>query len=148
MKNISKIVIFLLIIFSTFIHTNLFCQQKPDKILGDGTKTVPDSTSQKKKREVLHPILISKLLGENLYENVLSKNFIETNDYRYAADFFTIVPFGFVRDIGSLGQPYEVLINGNGFGNSSFLLNGISLNNRISNSYDLNHFQAESIGSI
>ncbi|MCL6097700.1 MAG: hypothetical protein M1391_03905, partial [Bacteroidetes bacterium] len=69
-------------------------------------------------------------------------------DYRYAGDWFRNFPFGFMRDLGTIGQPNEVLLYGQGFGNVAFLSNGISINNRLTNSFDLNLFQSESIGSL
>jgi hypothetical protein len=147
-KNL-RLNIFLLILLSISFQTNIFSQEKSAI---DSTKNISpvisDSTTQKKKREILLPIHIPTLLDNNLNRNVLSKNIFETNDYRYTADFFTNIPFGFVRDLGSIGQPSEVLLNGNGFSNMSFLSDGISLNNRLSNSFDLNHYQSECFGTL
>jgi hypothetical protein len=67
---------------------------------------------------------------------------------RYIGDIFSYLPFGYLRDLGSLGQPSEVLLYGNGFSNISYLEDGILLNNRSLNSYDLNNFQSEYIDSL
>ncbi|MFA7229414.1 MAG: putative porin, partial [Melioribacteraceae bacterium] len=56
--------------------------------------------------------------------------------------------FGFINDFGSIGYPNELFIYGNGNGNLSSLADGVSINNRLSNSPGLNQFQSESIGSI
>jgi hypothetical protein len=78
----------------------------------------------------------------------IRKNTLEGMDSRTTADFITNIPFGFVRDFGSVGQPNEAVIWGQGFGNVTFLNDGLSINNRLSNSLDLNLFQTESIDSI
>jgi len=78
----------------------------------------------------------------------IGKNEIDSYDYRFMGDLLTNAPFGFNRDLGNVGQPSEVLINGQGFGKVSYLNDGISINNRLTNSYDLNLFQSESVDSI
>ncbi|MCX6170024.1 MAG: hypothetical protein NTX65_11825 [Ignavibacteriales bacterium] len=121
-------------------------------LLSDTVKTnqtsLKDTTVSKIKKEVLLPIKNQSLLSNRLNNFIISKEKLRTTDYRTAADFFFNVPFGFVRDLGTVGQPSEALIYGNGFGNVSFLSDGISINNRLTNSLDLNLFQSESIDSI
>jgi hypothetical protein len=73
---------------------------------------------------------------------------IYKNDYRYTGDNLTLFPFSFSRDLGIPGMPNEVSIYGNGFNSISFFENGTLLNNRFSNTYDLNNFQSEDIDSI
>ena len=94
------------------------------------------------------PIRSYKLLTEKHSDHVYTKNFLNDFDYRFAGDWFTNFPFGFSRDLRSIGQPYETLMYGQGFGNITFLFNGISLNNPMTNSFDLNLFQSESVDSV
>ncbi|MHB8929368.1 MAG: putative porin [Melioribacteraceae bacterium] len=153
----KKIFLFLFFIY-LFISANVFAGKYfPNSSLSknffsDTLKTkqssLKDTTVQKRKKEILLPIKNQSLLDNHLDNFVLSKEKLRTTDYRTAADFFTIVPFGFVRDLGSVGQPSETLIYGNGFGNISFMSDGILINNRLTNSLDLNLFQSESIDSI
>lgn len=117
--------------------------QIPDttkKVLSDSIKTI--------QRERLIPLNQNNSLSTNRDQNVYDRNKLQKFEMRYTGDFFSYSPFGFVRDLGSVGQPNEVVIYGNGFGNSSYLSNGISINNRLTNSLDLHLFQSENIDSL
>ncbi|MFA5804573.1 MAG: putative porin [Melioribacteraceae bacterium] len=157
MNNLLKIfsrkkILLILLFFSYQLFALDNFQVKNEKKSADSliTKTtIPkDSTSAVKRVPARIPLRITPLLNENFRTSIINKKALETTDYRTAADFFANVPFGFVRDLGSIGQPNEVLIYGQGFGNVSFLSDGISINNRLSNALDLNLFQSESIDSI
>jgi hypothetical protein len=146
----------LFFLLSLFIFTNLSAISQSQKVgenkfIPDSVKknptTLKDSTITKPKL-VFKPLKVSSILNKSLRVMTLLKNTLETIDYRTTADFFTNIPFGFVRDLGSLGQPNEVLIFGQGYGKISFLDDGVSINNRFSNSLDLNLVQSESIDSI
>jgi hypothetical protein len=114
----------------------------------DTTKKVSSDTIKTIQRERLIPLTPNNSLSAYRKEIILRSNELQNLDTRYTGDFISYSPFGFVRDLGSIGQPNEVVIYGNGFGNSSYLVNGISTNNRLTNSLDLNLFQSESIDSI
>ena len=157
MNNLLKIfsrkkILLIFLFFSYQLFALDAFQVKNEKISADSLiikTTIPkDSTSAVKRIPARIPLRITPLLDENFKTSIISKKTLETTDYRTTADFFTNVPFGFVRDLGSIGQPNEALIYGQGFGNVSFLSDGISINNRLSNALDLNLFQSESIDSI
>lgn len=157
MNNLLKIfsrkkILLILLFFSYQLFALDDFQVKNEKISADSLiikTTVPkDSTSAVKRIPARIPLRITSLLNDNFKTSIISKKALETTDYRTTADFFTNVPFGFVRDLGSIGQSNEVLINGQGFGNVSFLSDGLSINNRLSNAFDLNLFQSESTDSI
>ena len=157
MNNLLKIfsrkkILFILLFFSYQLFALDDFQVQNEKPSADSLInkiTVPkDSTSGIKRSAGLIPLQIPSLLDENFNTSIISKKTLETTDYRTTADFFTNIPFGFVRDLGSVGQPNEALIYGLGFGNISFLSDGIPINNRLSNAFDLNLFQSESIDSI
>ena len=157
MNNLLKIfsrkkILLILLFFSYQLFALDDFQVKNEKISADSliikTPLPKDSTSAVKRIPARIPLRISLLQNENLKTSIISKKVLETTDYRTTADFFANVPFGFIRDLGSIGQPNEVLIYGQGFGNVSFLSDGISINNRLSNAFDLNLFQSESIDSI
>ncbi len=106
----------------------------------DSTKIVP--------KEKLYPL---KTFSYNNYKRAdftQHKEKLNYSDYRFTGDYFSQSPYGFVRDLGTIGQPNEMLIYGQGFNNSSYLFNGIDVTNRLQNSFDLNLFQSESIDSI
>ncbi len=107
-----------------------------------------DTSSAKSDSSKIISLKVPGLLSNSLLKTIIKKEEINFTDYRYAGNFFSNIPFGFLRDLGSLGQPNEVLLYGNGYNNFSFLSDGITLNNRLFNSYDLYLFQSESIDSI
>ena len=152
-KNIQLLFLILLIFSANILAEKSFCYSHQSKeILSDTlkSKTSPqrDTTTQRVRKEILLPIKKQSLLEHHLENSILSKEKLGAIDYRTTADFFTNTPFGFVRDLGSVGQPNETLIYGNGFGNISFMSDGIPVNNRLSNALDLNLFQSESVDSI
>lgn len=150
MKKLFCSVIF----FVSFL--NLFSQQEQSKKkilsgdVNDTTKTKIISTGVDSTKTVIKEKLIPLLPIKTLSTsgNILNSDKLQKLDSRYTGNYFSYIPFGFVRDLGSIGQPNEVVIYGNGFGSSSFLMNGININNRLTNSLDLNLFQSESIDSI
>lgn len=154
MKKIFLLLFFIYLFISAniFAGRDFFNSSLSKNIFSDTLKSnqssIKDTTVQKTKKVILLPIKNQSLLGGHLNNFVLSKEKLRTIDYRTAADFFSNVPFGFVRDLGSVGQPSETLIYGNGFGNVSLMSDGISINNRLTNSFDLNLFQSESVDSI
>ncbi len=79
--------------------------------------------------------------------SVNNKSF-ELYDYRYTGDIFSYLPFGYLQDLGFLGQPNEATIYGSGFGNISYLRDGVPVNNRMQNSLDLYNIQLESVDSL
>ncbi len=157
--------LFSAIIISIFyLNLSAFQQDAKQKILN--TKDLPDTTKSKQVQvqdtskagsvdssKIKRPEKLLPLPPNNFYltgntGNILRKDEILKLDHRYAGDLFQYLPFGFVRDLGSIGQPNEISVYGNGFGNSSYLSDGISINNRLFNSLDLNLFQSESIDSL
>ncbi len=118
---------------------------KKDSLELTDSVTVIDSLQQKVDVVSLVPINTEGLLQSGKYGTSLKHNDIYRNDYRYTADIFSYLPFGFIQNLGSLGQPSETMLYGTGFGDISFLSDGISTNNRMLNTFDLNFYQSESI---
>lgn len=152
-KNFQLLFFILLFLSAKNIAANsFFVPQESKKIFNDTLKSKShpprDTTIQKLRKEIPLPIKRNTLLEQHLENSVLTKKNLSRIDYRTTADYFTNTPFGFVRDLGSVGLPSETLIYGLGFGNVSFMSDGIPINNRLSNSLDLNLFQSESVDSI
>jgi len=155
MKKLEKISTWLILLSiwcfcAVTLNAAYFQQNKGNSLIPDSTKieasNLQDTVKSKKKSSAK---LIKSVSLINMNSHVfLDKNKFETTDYRTTADFFRNIPFGFVRDLGSVGQPNEVLVYGHGFGNATFLSDGVSITNRLSNSLDLNFLQTESIDSI
>jgi len=112
------------------------------------TTKVGDSLSVKRKTEPIVPIKQITEFNKNEYGVRLNDQEIYYSDYRYSGDIFTNVPYGFLQDLGHLGQPNELMLYGLGFTQINYSRDGISLNNRWQNSFDLYQLQSETIDSI
>lgn len=151
-KKIFPVIFCLSVSFSHLNAEYFFQQVKKQKVSPDTlqNKTIvqKDSSSRRQQKQFVQIVHSKSLLENSLNDRTLKKKLLESVDYRFTGDFFSQAPLGFSRDLGSIGQPYETLVYGQGFGNLSFLLDGLSVNNRLSNSLDLNLIQSESIDSI
>ncbi|MCJ7552457.1 MAG: TonB-dependent receptor plug domain-containing protein [Ignavibacteriaceae bacterium] len=91
-------------------------------------------------------IVFPKHLSENSFE--VKRDIYLRNDYKYAGDLFEPFQFNFIKDLGFPGQPNETFIYGLGFTGIGYLLDGILVNDRRSNGFDLNLIQSEDIETI
>jgi hypothetical protein len=157
MSKIILLVFCFFLIQSTYLNSSvIFAFQLSQKTIQNAppdssrqkSSAVKDSSAHRLKKEVVVPVYSHSYLSNSPGNFEIGKNEIDLSDYRFMGDLLTNVPFGFNRDLGFVGQPSEVLIYGQGFGKISYLGDGISINNRLTNSYDLNLFQSESIDSI
>lgn len=110
----------------------------------DSLSTV-DSSFSIVKRDSLKPIQ-SFPLTEKSY--LISRDDLLKMEYRYTGDYLRLFPFNFIKDLGFPGQPNETFLYGLGNNSINFLLDGISYNDRSSNSFNLNLIQSEDIDSI
>lgn len=102
------------------------------------------------KQNIRKPLLIDAIetSSNNNYSNQIKHKDFSTEDYRNLSDIFSYLPFGFVQDLGSFGQPNEQMFYGLGFSNISYNRDGVLLNNRLQNSYNLNKLNTERIDSL
>jgi len=115
----------------------------------DSSKTGSiDSLQVNAKKDTLRPIVFRGYSSPGSTVKTLNRNEIDKSDYRFTGDLFNYFPFGYNVDLGSIGNPSEVFINGLGWGNISYQLDGISVTNRYQNALDLNLIQSETIDSI
>ncbi len=82
------------------------------------------------------------------YGSFINRETINSLDYRYTGDLFKPFGFYYTRDYGFIGYPNETMLYGMGFNSISYLEDGIPINNRLTNSLDLNFVQSEYIDSI
>jgi len=131
-----------------FFITSILFSKSLDKINFDFPNhlLLNDTTIVKKDTLKIIPQKTPALLSISNY--ILKKEELNFSDYRYSGNYFNYIHFGLLRDLGSLSQPNEVLLYGCGYNNISFLYDGILLNNRLFNSFDLYLLQSESIDSI
>ena len=90
-----------------------------------------------------------------IYSSPLSdKSFIASNkdllklEYQYTGDYLRLYPFNFIKNLGFTGQPNETFLYGVGNDAVSYLLDGVSFNERHSNFLNLNLIQSEDVDSI
>ncbi len=112
----------------------------------DSTRAIADSLKPKPVR--LIPIQLGTLNNANEFNHTISKDEIEFTEYRNISDVINYYSPAFLRNLGTLGQPGELFIYGAGFDEVSYLKDGLLINNRLTNSFDLNNIQSESIDSI
>lgn len=155
--------IFQLCLFTIFFFIAAACSvsaqiKQPEKTDNDSLKIKSaviadssfafDSTHTITAPDTVKPIINPGLISTDINSNRIIKNEIELSDYRTTSNLITLLPFGYFQNLGWLGQPDEVLIGGSGYNNLSVVENGVVLNNRISNSYNFNRYQSESLDSI
>jgi len=147
---IKVLFVFILILTNNFVSANQ--QEKPLKDVSPDSskKTIISNIDSIKTTspQKLIPIKNENLLSDNFARNIIRKQTLNRSDYRNASEFTLNFPFGFIRELGSLGQPSEIMLYGNGFKNITYLNDGILINNRLSNSLDANLIQSEGIDSI
>ncbi len=119
-----------------------------DSLAADSLQQKLDSLKAKIKAEQLIPIYQRGHSVYDPYSTVINNYEFYRRDYRYTGDIFSYISTGFLQDLGSLGQPNEVYLFGLGYNNITYLNEGSMINNRIFNTFDLNHFQSESLDSI
>ncbi|MEN8192312.1 MAG: putative porin [Bacteroidota bacterium] len=107
-----------------------------------------DTTIEVLSKKTLIPIQQISILNNYKYSTKSNQNTFSKEDYRTSADIFTYMPYGFLQDLGQLGQPNEQMFYGLGFGNINYNRDGVGLNNPWQNSYDLNKLPFERIDSL
>ncbi|MHB1687015.1 MAG: TonB-dependent receptor [Ignavibacteriaceae bacterium] len=139
-----------------FFFINLYPQThdsfkvNADSSFADSIKNKTHDSLLVKDTLKIKPDTLIYIFQKPLEDNSLfiDRNIIDRLDYRYTGDFFKPFSFGFVRDFGFTGQPNEIMLYGVGFGGISFLQDGILQNNMLTNSFDLNEVQSESVDSV
>lgn len=96
--------------------------------------------------DTLKPLFYNSVSSNHAYS--MNKSKINRKDFRYLGDLANQINSGFVRDLGTLGQPSEMTFYGLGYNNLSVMINGINQNDRITNSYDMYSFQSENTDSL
>lgn len=146
-----------ILIVITIVSFSVFAQSTDStktvfKFLSDTTSIGSDSITIntdtlnfQKHSEIIIPIYSSPLSDKSY---LISNKDILHNDYKYAGDYLRLFPFNFIKDLGFTGQPNETFLYGLGDNSISYLVDGISVNDRYSNSLNLNLIQSEDIDSI
>ncbi len=104
-----------------------------------------DSLAMQAVKDTIIPLTFS---AELPFSSIIGHEEIHRMNLRYAGDLFSLVPVSYKRSLGFSGLPEEMNFYGAGFGNVSYFENGILLNDRTRNVYDLNLYQTEDVDSI
>ncbi|MCK9210511.1 MAG: hypothetical protein M0P61_06725 [Ignavibacteriaceae bacterium] len=104
-----------------------------------------DSLAMQAVKDTIIPLTFS---AELPFSSIIGHEEIRRMNLRYAGDLFSLVPVSYKRSLGFSGLPEEMNFYGAGFGNVSYFENGILLNDRTRNVYDLNLYQTEDVDSI
>jgi len=156
MKKTTLIILVFLFNLTLYSQVNTGKVSKIDSVASDSSLVIPDSSNiqsvdslqNKAKKDTLRPLQILGYTSDVLNRSNLVRSQIEESDYRFLGDIFNYMPFGYLVDLGSIGNPSEVFINGLGWRNISYLQNGVSINNRFQNALDLNMVQTDMVDSI
>lgn len=117
-------------------------------ILATDSTVATDSLEQIIVKDTLIPLNQQALLSKNEYGITRSKNDLLKSDYRYTGNYFSNLPYSIFNDLESLGQPNEIKLYGTGFNNISYFSDGLSINNRMQNAFNLYNIQSEYIDSL
>ncbi|HCY76586.1 MAG TPA: hypothetical protein DHV28_11760 [Ignavibacteriales bacterium] len=104
-----------------------------------------DSLFTKVKRDSLVPLYYSPLTEKSF---IVSNKAMKRLEYQYAGDYLRLFQFNFIKDLGFTGQPNETFLYGVGNDAINYLIDGISFNDRYSNSLNLNLIQSEDVDSV
>lgn len=113
--------------------------------LGIADSSAADSLNAEAVPDTVVPITFS---AEYPFSSIIPQEEIRRMNLRYAGDLFSLIPVSYKRSLGFSGLPEEMNFYGAGFGNVSYFENGILLNDRMRNVYDLNLYQTEDVDSI
>lgn len=138
MKSIIITVLIISNSFAQIIDSLQFIQNANDTTINSDTTYIAPNDS-------LFILKISEL-DENSFS--ISREKIIKSNYRFAGDLLNDFPLSFQRDYGFVGYPNEILLYGIGSPFVNWMSDGISLNDRFNNSYNLNLIQTEDIDSI
>lgn len=138
MKSIIITVLIISNSFAQIIDSLQFIQNANDTTINSDTTYIAPNDS-------LFILKISEL-DENSFS--ISREKIIKSNYRFAGDLLNDFPLAFQRDYGFVGYPNEILLYGIGSPFVNWMSDGISLNDRFNNSYNLNLIQTEDIDSI
>ena len=112
---------------------------KPDSII------TSDSLLIVTKRDSIVPLYSSPLTETSF---IASNKDLLKLEYQYTGDYLRLSQFNFIKNLGFTGQPNETFLYGVGNNAVSYLLDGISYNDRQANSLNLNLIQSEDVDSI
>lgn len=100
----------------------------------------------KKKRPAIIPL--PKEIRRQTPSRYIDHSEVSFNYHNYAGDLLNYSPAVFTRYQGQTGNPHETTVYGEGFGNVSYMQDGVLLNSRLTNVFYLSDIQTGNIDSI
>lgn len=144
-----KIIIYhyCIIVFFIILSQNLFPQ--PDSLntnKKDSLVVLTDIFSD----DDVKPDTLIPIFNQPLYKlsTFISNEKIINTNYRYLGDVLLLSPLSSIRDYGFIGYPNTLSLYGNVPNSTSILKDGIQINERYLNYFNLNMIQTEEIDSI
>lgn len=125
---------------------------RPDSLRVDslGTDTTGilslDDSLQTKVIVDTQKVLFHRLLSKE--STVITKEEINFSDYRNPGEIFNLFPLSYIRSLGYIGMPDDLLLYGQGYGNISWFEDGVLLTDRIKNSFTTLNIQVENTGKV
>lgn len=107
-----------------------------------------DSTIQIKDKLAVRILKELSLLPNHLASFSVKRERFEWDDYRFSGHFLKMESFIYNKELGSVGLPVEFKMYGLGYGNTSFLNDGASVNNNLFNSYNFYFASTEDVDEI
>ena len=150
---LKKSFLILTLLFAAVSNTTAFNAyyylSKKDTLLTSSMDTAyTHDKTQKVIVDTLKPIFTNMKIDTLESPILLNKKNINRSDYRYLGDLINYLPFGFLENLGSLGEPNEFSLFGLGFNNITLLLDGVEINERHTNAIDLYTLRSELVDSI
>lgn len=151
LKLLSSFVLFSVCVLpqemDSLLNRNIRSISDTNFVAVNDTTSISDSllTIKTTKVDTLFPIQGMSLSDVS---TIINKRTFLFDQYRYSGDLLRSFSLNFVKDYGFIGYPNETFIYGVGNSGISYLQDGVFLNNRYTNSLDLNLIQSENIDSI
>ena len=150
-KQLSALILFSTLSFPQNVDSLNFSNNRTgsDTTLVSISDTTSIADTLKKTETAIIDTLIP-IQGEPLTDisTIINKKTFLFQNYRYTGDLLRSFNLYFIKDLGFVGYPSESFIYGVGDNGVSYLQDGVSINNRYTNSLDLNLVQSEDIDSI
>lgn len=112
------------------------------------TLTANDSVKTTQQKSIVRFITTASLLDSNFSGNIISNRKLEATDYRFAEELLVGSKYAYIKKLGNGGAPTEVSLYGLNSNFSTFLVDGISVADRMTGFSNLHFVQSESIGQI
>lgn len=117
-------------------------------VLQAQTEQAPPADSLHKQARMAELLRPSASVDSAEYATRIGRDQMMLSNYRYAGNFFSIAPAGYLHDPGLHGMPAELSVYGAGYDGVTYMYDGQLINGRTANAFDLLSVSAETIDTI